>query len=403
MRNSRLFKALDRWFGIPAVWGWGFLRRLHAAWVRNRSTAIQRILVIKLSALGDTVLLLPALAALRRHLPSTAVHLLVTEINLAAAAYASVDQVVLFNPADLFRPARAFRFLAGLRRARYDAVVDADQWLRISALLAAATGAPLLIGFKTPGHGKHALFDHAVPHRRDRHELCCFSDLLEGFGIRDDGPRLIALHTSRDDAAAGDVLQRYGVHGPFYVIHPEVPSHAHQRSWPLERFAELARSLRTDTGMQVVVPLSPQGKPLAERLRVFNDDLTIIIGLPLNILSALLARARFAVCCNTGFMHIAAAAGTRVIALHGPTDATKWGPWGEGNTVIRSPEPCSPCLYLGFEYGCRDNRCMRAITVDHVRRAAAAFATDRPVRTAPTPQTQPEAPVGLPIDNLRRK
>jgi len=401
VRDSRLFKALDRWLGVPAVWTWGLLRRLYATWLRNRSTTIQRILVIKLSALGDTVLLLPALAALRRNLPGTAIHLLVTEINHAAAAYAPVDRVIRFHPADIFRPARSFRFLADLRRARYDAVVDADQWLRISALLAAATGAPLLIGFKTPGQGKHSLFDHAVPHRRDRHELQCFGDLLEGFGICDDAPRLIALHTSRDDAAAGDVLKRYGVYNPFCVIHPEVPAHAHQRSWPLERFVELARSLRADTGLQVVVPLSPRGKPFAGRLRISNDDLTIIIGLPLNILSALLARARFAVCCNTGFMHIAAAAGTRVIALHGPTDATKWGPWGEGNTAIRSPEPCSPCLYLGFEYGCRDNRCMRAISVDHVRRVAACT-TDLPAHTTfMTPH--PETPAGFPTGSQRQK
>jgi len=65
-------------------------------------------------------------------------------------------------------------------------------------------------------------------------------------------------------------------------------------------------------------------------------------------------------------MHLAAASGTKVIALHGPTNSIKWGPYGEKHITINSSTDCSPCLYLGFEYKCHSNKCMQAITAEDV-------------------------------------
>ena len=77
-------------------------------------------------------------------------------------------------------------------------------------------------------------------------------------------------------------------------------------------------------------------------------------------------------------MHLAAAAGTPVVALHGPTNPLQWGPWGKGHTILHVDVPCSPCLNLGFEYGCSalsdgTSPCMHTIQVDEVLEACERY------------------------------
>ena len=92
----------------------------------------------------------------------------------------------------------------------------------------------------------------------------------------------------------------------------------------------------------------------------------LLIGVPLLTLFVIAGKARIVVTNNTGFMHLAVASGAVVIGLHGPTSSVKWGPWGTRAASIKSRMPCSPCLYLGFEYGCKTDKCMRQIHVDEV-------------------------------------
>ena len=65
-------------------------------------------------------------------------------------------------------------------------------------------------------------------------------------------------------------------------------------------------------------------------------------------------------------MHLGCAVGIPVVALHGPTNPVKWGPWSKKSMVISSQRNCSPCLSLGFEYGCNNNACMSDISVQQV-------------------------------------
>ena len=86
-------------------------------------------------------------------------------------------------------------------------------------------------------------------------------------------------------------------------------------------------------------------------------------------LVGVVARCAAFVSNDSGAMHIAAAVGTPTVALHGPTNPHKWGPVGDNHVVIQSPIPCSPCLDLGFDYGCSTHPCMGMITVESVYEA----------------------------------
>ena len=97
-----------------------------------------------------------------------------------------------------------------------------------------------------------------------------------------------------------------------------------------------------------------------------------------NQLAALIADAALVVSGNCGPMHLAAATGTPVIGLHGPTRAAQWGPWSRDVGIVRAKLPCSPCLNLGFEYGCQalcdgTSPCMHTIKVAAVLQACDRF------------------------------
>jgi heptosyltransferase I len=86
----------------------------------------------------------------------------------------------------------------------------------------------------------------------------------------------------------------------------------------------------------------------------------------LDELAAVFSRVAAVLCGNTGVMHLACAVNAPVAALHGPTDPRKWGPRSTISRVITAGLPCSPCLYLGFEYACRRNTCLESIEVKDV-------------------------------------
>jgi len=81
---------------------------------------------------------------------------------------------------------------------------------------------------------------------------------------------------------------------------------------------------------------------------------------------ALIKKCELIVCSNTGMLHIAGCVGTKTMGLHGPTNPAKWGSYSKKAVLIQSDKFCSPCLYLGHDYGCNKPDCMKYITVDDV-------------------------------------
>jgi ADP-heptose:LPS heptosyltransferase len=81
---------------------------------------------------------------------------------------------------------------------------------------------------------------------------------------------------------------------------------------------------------------------------------------------ALVQKANLIVCSNTGMLHIASCVGTKTMGLHGPTNPEKWGSYSKNAVLIQSDKFCSPCLYLGHDYGCQVPQCMAHISVDDV-------------------------------------
>jgi ADP-heptose:LPS heptosyltransferase len=361
LRGNSIFKIIDRYIGIPLVWfaGLGTRRRELPA------QGVSSIVVIKLSALGDTILLIPALRALKQQYPQARVTAVCTKINheiVASCPY--IDDMITINVAHLVTNGR--KDIQKIRSVRPDLAFDFDQWLRLSPLLAVLSGARFRAGFRTAGQYRHYAYHRAIQHGKGMHEVENFMALAGAPANADRSLAFMVLpeawHSSDRIRVAAQLLEK-----KYIVFHPETPAHARQRQWPVERYIELGKRLHELHQLSIVI--GGTHKDAEERQQMAAAIGSHAHALPQMTVpeyAALLADSVALVCGNTGIMHLGCAVNIPVIGLHGPTNPAQWGPWGPLAVTLKATMPCSPCLYLGFEYQCDTNDCMKNIHVSDV-------------------------------------
>ncbi|MBU8921929.1 MAG: glycosyltransferase family 9 protein [Bacteroidales bacterium] len=392
MRGNRTFKKIDRWAGIPILLAASAIRKAtrflartgHDSADHHKIGSGDRILIIKQSALGDTLLLLPVLKAMRGSVGSSGqVDMLVTPVNSIIAENCPwMDDIILFDPSKLFlHPLHLPGLVRKIRSRRYTVVLDFDQWLRSSALLAAVSGAATTAGFKTPGQHRHFASDLTVTQTEKRHESCLFRDLACSCGIPVEAVEPFSGFLKGNDLFESDTPDIRDKTKPMRVLfHPGCGEHGYQREWPAADYASLGSAL--SSSYDISITISGHGEhemPIAREIIEEGDfNSTDLSGrLTFAQLAAVVKDTDLVVCGNTGVMHLAAGYGTPLVALHGPTDHLKWGPdyscgkvsdtLAPGSaTIIRADIPCSPCLFLGYEYGCDGRACMESIQVETV-------------------------------------
>src|SRR5262249_967353 len=139
--------------------------------------AIGRILLIKLAAMGDTIVLVPVFRALRQALPEARIEFLCSHINTPIAR--TIPYLDHIHVWDRPGPLPFFSVVQTLREGKSDVVVDLEQWARVTALLTALSNAPVRLGFDTPGQRRAALYTGTVKKDFQRHELDDFFNLVE--------------------------------------------------------------------------------------------------------------------------------------------------------------------------------------------------------------------------------
>ncbi len=341
-----------------------------------------RILIVKLSALGDVIHTLPALTTLRRHQPSAELHWLVED---AAAdlldSHPALDARLVLPRREwrqlrqegrwLEAARRMLRFRSELRSVRYDWALD-FQGLAKSAIWIASARARRKAGFG-PGLPRNegawlALNTRVPPPSADVHALDRNLLLLEALGF----PRLPLQYdipsSPEREARARTLLQDAGVNPlqPWIAINPVTrwPT----KDWHADGWAAVVRALDT-LGIGYVFTGGPADAPSISAVEsLLGHPLPRLDGRTrLPELADVLRSSRVLVTTDTGPMHLAAAVGTPVVALFGPTAPWRTGPYGKGHHVLREALECSPC----FRRRCTTTRyerlaCMRRITPDRV-------------------------------------
>ena len=338
----------------------------------------QRILLIQLSAIGDTILTIPTIRAIRNRFPNTHLAMVASSINLQYLENCPyIDQHLPCRLEEVMKsPRKLIGFIMGLRRQKFDWVIDFEHWPRLSALIAYGSGASRRIGFRSADQHRHYLFTDVVEHVPGQHEMVNFLKIAELLGAPIKETHLGVWLKKEDWNWAKEFFSKVGIDRdrPVIAIHPEAGRRGEpRRRFPQERFVAVADALVERYNAQIILTGTLSEVELSQQIASQTRSSCVVAAgkTEINQLAALFANVDLVICGNCGPMHLAAAAGTPVIALHGPTNPSQWAPWGSGHTILHVDVPCSPCLNLGFEYGCSalsdgTSPCMHTIQVNEV-------------------------------------
>ena len=374
MHPNILQKILDRYIGSLLCFLLGGFQSRSP--VEHRDP--QRILLIQLSAIGDTILTIPTIRAIRERFPNAHLVMIASSINLQyLEGCPYIDQYIPCRLEELMKsPRKLIVFIMGLRRQKLDWVIDFEHWARLSALIAYGSGASRRVGFRSKEQHRHYLFTDVVEHVPGQHEVVNFLKISRLLGCPTRKTDLEVWLKEEDWDWARGFFDETGIdpNRPVIAIHPEAGRRNEpRRRWPHDRFVALIDALVERYHAQIILTGAPSEVELSQQIAAQTRSVCAVAAgkTQINQLAALFANADLVICGNCGPMHLAAAAGTPVVALHGPTNPSQWGPWGKGHTILHVDLPCSPCLNLGFEYGCTalsdgTSPCMHTIQVDEI-------------------------------------
>lgn len=337
-----------------------------------------RILIVKLSAIGDVVHTLPALNALRRFRPEAHITWLVEE---AAAdlviGHKALDRVLVSRRKQWVSGLttghrrrhikEALAFVRQLRDTRYDLLLDFQAAIKGAALIAMAR-ADRKIGFgRGMEHQEHsylALNERIPVVSMEIHALRRGLILLEEIGVP--CPQ-VEYHLPIDEGArqaAGRLLAPPARDDRRIPVAINPMAKWDTKLWPADHFAEVADRLIEDYRAAVYFTGSPGDGPAIKAIqdRMRHPTTSLAGRTTLTELAAFYQLMACVISTDTGPMHIAAAVGTPVIALFGPTAPWRTGPYGQAHRVVRPQMDCSPC----FRRQCADGCCMDKIQPDSV-------------------------------------
>jgi heptosyltransferase-2 len=305
-----------------------------------------KILVLRYRFIGDTILTIPFLRNLRHANPTAYIAWVVAPGSAdVVKGIPYVDELIFWDPVTIHADSRGghrtitskLRFIRELRSRRFDKTYVLKRSFS-SALMAWATGSRERVGFNTEGRG--FLLTKRVPYRLDRHEVLNFLDVLRADGVEPIDDHLDAWIDPAEDREACLLL---GNGQGFLAVHPFASSGV--KSWPLEKFAVVARAANELYGLTpVVLGGARDVEPARNVAGLFPEGTLNLAGAcNLRVTMAVLARCAAFVGNDSGIMHLAAAAGIPLVAVFGPTSPVRFGPWGASSRIVYSRFPCSPC------------------------------------------------------------
>lgn len=334
---------------------------------------MKRILVVRTSALGDTVLVTPVLRALWEKWPEAEIHFVTS--GAFAPLYEDlpfVSRVWRWEPKGRHVGLRGLtRFAAEVRaQGPFDLALDLQNKVRTRALLALLRPAKKMAFVKRRGiaaliralFGRDRILDKAP-------QVALYFEAFASLGLRP-GHLLPEISLPETARAAADRLLEPAEGAPIVALAPG--ARWSLKKWPPERFAEVGRALAA-RGARIVLAGGPGDVAEMEALRqaLGHSIVGDTVGLDVAGLAAVLARSAVLITNDSAPSHLAQAVGTPVVALFGPTSARRWGPLEGAGTSLSLPLPCAPCSNHG-KGGCPlgHHRCLAELPSDPVIESA---------------------------------
>jgi lipopolysaccharide heptosyltransferase I len=325
-----------------------------------------KILIIKPSSLGDIIHALPFLKTLRGSFRDAEIEWVIsTGLKDVLDGNQLVDKLITFDKDSWKEPSRLPRtvkeiaaLVKTLRSKQYDMVIDLQGLLR-SGLMTFFSRSPRKIGFRQAREGSRIFYNQKISSNGSLHAVDRCLEVARYLDIRNTG---VEFPITIDKSAKRRVRKLTGNTREYVVIAPS--ARWSTKRWPSRYFGLLISRLSVPC---VITGSRSDDRIVREVLRSSGGKgLSLCSRTDLKELIALISESKVVVSNDSGPLHIGAALGVPVVALFGPTEPGKTGPYGwkenRNLKVIRQDIPCSPC----FRKKCKDPLCMKGIQVETV-------------------------------------
>jgi heptosyltransferase-1 len=343
----------------------------------KRNNIGMNILIVKLSAIGDVIHTLPSLASLRKLYPDANITWVVEEASSDLIKdHPYLDRVIISRRKQWISDCKHFRtgkplreiktFLNDLKAQPYDLVIDFHGLFKSAVVVFLSSGKRKL-GYDSMQELSGLFLNEKIPEDMKKHAVDRYLDFLRYLGADVKEPEfLIPIHEENRKRVEG-LLQINDIDKKDRFVAVSPVALWDTKLWEDGKFARLCDRITEELKFRVVFTGSDREKLEHIRSRMRTPSINMGGETTLRDLACLYRLSSLLITTDSGPMHIAAAAGTPVIALFGPTDPSRTGPYGIGHTVIRKELSCSPC----FLKKCDTIKCMHDITVEEVFHAVA--------------------------------
>lgn len=342
---------------------------------------VERILIIKLRQVGDVLLTVPTIRAVREHYPRAYIAVLVsagTETMLTGNPL--LDEVMVFDRANwrgnLFQRAKnEIAFILKIRKQKFDLAIDLTSGDR-AAIISFLSGARYRVAADPKGKGffgKRFFYTHKKRFENARSHIVEQNlDVVRQIGIDTMERSVFIIIPEEDRSSAQTLFEQYAVSDQALKVHIHSTSRWLFKCWRDDAMASLIDSLSEKYGTQVILTCGPASIEMEKARKIFDmarhKPIDLIGKTTLKQLAAISQRCDLFIGVDAAPMHIAAAVGTPVVAIFGPSGEFNWGPWGEGHTVIAKEMPCRPCGQAGCDNSKR-SECLETLSVEEVWQA----------------------------------
>ncbi|WP_148335293.1 MULTISPECIES: glycosyltransferase family 9 protein [Bacillus] len=362
-RGNAKLKLIDKYIGIPIVFLLGMLRGKKEKKILNPKS----IIIVMIAAIGDTILLSSIIKEIKHRYPNSNITIVCSNENAQAAKNIPyINRMIKFNMSSLLGS-----FILLRKETPYDLLLDFGAWSRLNAIISFVIKANIKVGFKRKKMFRHYIYDRTAEHLDSIHELENYRNVLRSleFNLIKINPEFLISKESKEKI--GTLLDSKN---KFIIFHLFASgSHKEIKQWTESSWIELANRLIRE-GYKIILTGGRQDSELANEIvqkmdcKGGTDCISLAGKLSLEETAALIEEVNIIVTVNTGIMHLAAAVGSSIIALHGPTSPLRWGPVSEKSVILTPRIKCDHLLSLGFEkHRCVvENGCISTIHVNDV-------------------------------------
>lgn len=329
--------------------------------------SLKKILLRGPNWVGDSVLAIPAMKAVRSRFPDAEITLLVRPWVAGVFKSAPFINHLWSEP----RPAGIsdwMRITKTIRQNRFDTALLFPNSFESAAMIFLGR-VPQRVGYATDGR-RWLLTNSLKPSDRKRHQVHYYLDLAEALSAEVDQPSIAIEATTEEKTQASRLLASEGIAPTrhYLVLNPGA-AYGGAKRWSEEGFAEAGDTLAAELDLDVAIIGSEVERSIAESIQKrMRSRVAVLNGrTSLETLIGVISGASLVLTNDSGPMHIAAALGVPTVAVFGATDHVVTAPWGPHTRVVREPVECSPCMLRECPI---DHRCMTRVSPGAVCSAA---------------------------------